>query len=149
MQGVQADHQLWTGDMTHPAEPQVSSLPPAVAEAFASEASDPDFRRRFWDFSTYLSIRDRRAVSGLGLGDGVSIAFMRDGSLCRAGPDGLELATRLLAIARDWIELGLPGIDRYGMRFMPRGENPSSADSPDGPWTIARIDYRQDIRLIA
>ena len=120
-----------------------------MAEAFASEASELDIWRRFWDFSTYLSIRDRRAVSGLGLGDGVSIAYMRDGSICRAGPDGLELATRLLAIARDWIDLGLPDIDRYGMRFMPRGGNLSPADSPDGPWTIERIDYRQDIHLIA
>jgi protein-L-isoaspartate(D-aspartate) O-methyltransferase len=152
MQGVQADHQLWTGDMTHPVEPQVTSLPPAVAEAFAGEADEnlePNLRRRFWDFSTYLSIRDRRAVSGLGLGDGVSIAFLKDGAICWAGPDGSTLANRLLAIARDWIALGLPDIDRYRMRFMPRGGNFPSADSPGGPWAIERIDYRQDIHLIA
>jgi len=149
MQGVQADHQLWTGDMTRPADLQVSSLPPSVAESFAGKASERDVMRRFWDFSTYLSIRDRRAVSGLGLGDGVSIAFMENGAICRAGADGLELATRLLAIARDWIELGLPDIDRYGMRFVPRSGNLPPADSPDGPWTIERIDYRQEIHLIS
>jgi len=35
------------------------------------------------------------------------------------------------------------------MRFMPRDGNPSPSDSPEGPWAIERIDYRQHIHLDA
>jgi len=149
MQGTQADHRLWTGDMTHPAEPKVRPLPASVAQVFAGDASQLETKRRFWDFSTYLSIRDRRAVSGLGLGDGVSIAYMRDGVVGQAGPKGSELASRLLAIAHDWIEIGRPGLDRYDMRFVAGGSESPSADSPLGPWSIDRIDYRQQVNLLS
>jgi len=156
MQGAQADRRFWTGDMAHPAEPTLTPLPSSIAEAFAGEASDLGAKRRFWDFSTYLSIRDRRAASGLALGDDVSMAYMREDVVGRAGPDGPELASRLLAIARDWIELGCPGLERYELRFVPlAGEpteptpaEPTRTDSPHGPWAIDRIDYRQEISLL-
>jgi protein-L-isoaspartate(D-aspartate) O-methyltransferase len=151
MQGAQADRRVWTGDMAYPAEPILTPLPSSVAEAFAGDASDLGTKRRFWDFSTYLSIRERRAVSGLGLGDGASIAYMREDVVGRAGPDGPELASRLLALAHDWIELGCPGIECYDMRFVPlAGEptGPTPTDSLHGPWAIDRIDYRQDIGLL-
>jgi hypothetical protein len=82
---------------------------------------------------------------------------MGDGVIHRAGPAGPELAARLLAIARDWIEVGLPGLDRYGMRFIPLArqpaesdgtEAPTPTDSVEGPWAIDRIDHRQDIYLL-
>ena len=149
MQGFQADRQLWTGDMTYPEEPTWTPLPSSVAAAFAGDAADLGTKRRLSDFSTYLSIRDRRAGSVLGLGDGMSIAFMRESLLGHAGPDGSELALRLLAIAHDWIELGCPGLDRYDMRFLPLGGAPPPTDSPDGPWSIDRIDYRQDVSLLS
>jgi protein-L-isoaspartate(D-aspartate) O-methyltransferase len=60
MQGIQAGGQIWTDNVTHPAHPEVSSLPSAVAAVFSDEAAELEMKRRFWDFSTYLSVEPSR-----------------------------------------------------------------------------------------
>jgi len=100
-----------------------------------------------WDFATYLGIRDRRAVLGPGLGDHSSLAVIRGDTLAIAGPGGGELAERLLALGRSWVELGCPGHDRYAMTFTVKDARPIPPDTPDGPWAVDRIDYRQHITL--
>jgi protein-L-isoaspartate(D-aspartate) O-methyltransferase len=148
IQGSQASHRVWTGPAPVAVQYRVEWLPAGLADAFdPPDAESPRRRSGLWDFATYLGIRDRRAVAGPGLGHHSSLAVIRGDTLAIAGPGGGALAERILAIGNSWLELGCPGHDRYAMTFTIKGADPAPPDTPDGPWAIDRIDYRQRITL--
>jgi protein-L-isoaspartate(D-aspartate) O-methyltransferase len=147
MQGSQADHPLWPGDLSLPANPERAPLPRDLGVLDPDPQAPIADQRRPWDLSTYVGMRDRRALSGVALGEGTSTASLRQGAVYFDGPQGAELADRLVTLGRDWVELGCPGLERYGLRFTPRPEGPAAADSAGGPWVIDRIDYRQHVVL--
>jgi protein-L-isoaspartate(D-aspartate) O-methyltransferase len=149
MQGSQADHPLWPADMPLPAAPNRAPLPRLLAEALDPDHPSPvPVQRRPWDLSTYIGMRDRRALSGLALGNGTSMAFLRERTVAFEGPQGSALADRLVTLGCDWVGLGCPGLERYALRFTPRQDGVTTMDSAGGPWTIDRIDYRQHVELL-
>ena len=150
IQGSQASHRVWPGSAPVAAHYRVERLPASLAEAFDPPSSESPRRMSgLWDFATYLGIRDRRAVSGPGLGHHSSLAMIRGGTLAITGPAGGELAERLVAVAYSWVTLGCPGHGRYAMTFAIKDARPVPPDAPGGPWVLDRIDYRQHVTLVS
>jgi protein-L-isoaspartate(D-aspartate) O-methyltransferase len=99
----------------------------------------------------YLALRDRRAVIGIALaGSDKSIAMFDHitGTLQVTGDSGDALAKDLIRLADDWIDIGMPSLDRYHIEFVPVIGERSASMTPGGitgPWVIRRVHHDEVI----
>ena len=155
VQGEQAGASPWpaTGPPagTGPGpEARTVPLPADLAGAIAGDGSTGGA----WSpassaFALYLALRDGRAGFGASLVDDDAGAAVQGTDLVMVG-DADELAAVLLALARDWVDLGAPGLDRYTTSFARRPVGTPALDPSApaaGPWSIRRLRHDQTVML--
>lgn len=148
MRGSQAQHTIWRTDTSLKRRHRRIALPAQLRHALERSTDRAHPLRGHWDLSTYLAIRDRRAVGTIGLAEGTSAAFLVTDHFRAEGPEGANLAQQIIELGLDWIRIGQPAVESYALEFVPLTEGtrplPSSAE---GPWALDRIDYRETVTL--
>ena len=153
IQGSQASHRVWAGSGAVPVAVhyRVERLPASLAEAF-----DPPNSRVTTAIVRTVGLRHlpghTRPARGVGAWPGPPQLAGHDPWATRwpsPAREAVSWRSASLAVGRSWVELGCPGHDRYAMTFTGKDARPVPPDTPDGPWVVDRIDYRQHIALVS
>jgi protein-L-isoaspartate(D-aspartate) O-methyltransferase len=154
IQGYQAGRSPWAHSARRIFNPAViwQPLSRELTRALQPEPGHADVDGRgIWDLDYFIALEEPRSALLASLDDGRGSMAAIDpatGRIGWTGEAGLELRSRLLQLARGWLEMGRPGADEYRSDFVEMvGESGVRVDGE--PWLIDRVDYRQAVRLPA